>query len=82
MTTISQPQTDVKENTHLMIVKHSSDKIEPPVYFSSLKEATDEGESIIRSNPDAECNVYQMRVILKGKIVVDSTHFNVGKIDK
>lgn len=74
--------TEVKESTHLMIVKHSVEKIDPPAYFSSLKDATDAGEAIIKENPDAECDVYQMRVKLKGKIVIDSTHFNVGKVDQ
>lgn len=79
---MNQRAIDIKESTHLMIVKHSPDKVDEPAYFSSLKEATDTGEAIIKENPEAECDVYQIRIKLKGKIEIISEHFNAGKIDK
>ncbi len=74
--------TDEKESTHLMIVKFSSENVAPPAYFSSLKDATDAGQALIEKDPDVECDVYQIRTRLKGKIVVESQHYNSGKIEK
>lgn len=70
-----------EESTHLMIVRHAPDNVSPPAYFDSLKAATDEGTEIIKKNPDAECDIYQIRTRLKGKIEISRKDFNSGKAE-
>lgn len=81
-------------NTHLMIVKTpkanadaiaekkaSADQLvnSEPTYYTSLKDAIDKGEELINKNPELQCDIYQIRVRLQGKIEIEEKHFNTGK---
>ncbi len=72
---------DDKESTHVMIINLPGEETQKPVYYSSLKEACDEGNAIIKKSPDAECDIYQIRTRLRGKVEIMEKHYNSSKID-
>lgn len=58
---------DGKRPTHVMFVE-GDQKYDAPVFFHSLKEASDIADEIIKSNPKATCGIYQLRADLKGEV--------------
>ncbi len=70
-----------KENTHLMIVDHPEPLYTGPLYFTSLKDAADKADEIIKEHPAAECDIYQIRTRLRGKVEIMRQDYNSSKSD-
>lgn len=56
-----------KRHTHVMFVE-GDEKYPAPLFFHSLKEASDKGDAIIKENPTATAGIYQLRVDMKGEV--------------
>jgi hypothetical protein len=63
------------ENTHVIFVKND-ERYKEPIFKTSLKDATDAGDAIIKANPQAECYVFQIRTTLTGHIHIERKDFN------
>jgi hypothetical protein len=71
-----------KEYTHIIIVTMPGEEDpQKPVYHYSLKEASDDGDEIIKKHPDAECDIYQIRTRLRGKVEIIRQDYNSSKAD-
>ncbi len=71
------------ENNHVMFTRIPKSDTEPETntttFHTSYKQAHDAGTEIITKNPDAECDIFQIRARLRGKIQVISQEFNIQK---
>jgi hypothetical protein len=71
------------ETNHVMFTKipsvNSGQEQNWTTYYKSYKEAHDAGTEIIQNNPSAECDIFQIRARLRGKIEVISKEFNSQK---
>lgn len=57
--------------THVMFVENDDrNEYKKPLFFHSLKEASDEAEKLIKSNPEATAGIYQLRADLRGEIKI------------
>lgn len=70
-----------KEYTHIAIIKKTGEDAQPPVFYCSVKEASDDGEEVIKKFPDAEFDIYQLRTRLRGKVEVIRKDFNSSKTE-
>ncbi len=66
---------EMENSTHLMVVR-TAGQAASPKYFNDLKAATDSGDEIIKKDPAAECDVYQIKVRMKGSVEVLRKEFN------
>jgi len=65
--------------THVMFVDNVEDfkgDFLKPLFYTSLKDASDEADKIIKENPLAKCGIYQLRVDLKGEVNVIREDFS------
>lgn len=70
-TTGENTNTEKGRHTHVMFVENDSrDEYQKPLFFYSLKEASDEAEKLIKTNPEATAGIYQLRADLRGEIKI------------
>lgn len=55
--------------THVLFVENA-DGYDKPIFYHSLKEASDEADKIIKKTPTATCGIYQLRADLKGEVKI------------
>ena len=65
-----------KNLTHVMFVTNVAEGYDKPIFYESLKDASDEGTEIIKANIGARCAIYQLRTDMSSEIKITREDFN------